>query len=76
MRRSLTLTGSALRPRSTAFKGMVAEELRGEIWPIVVSGRLRSTSYRNYPLAQAADANARVEAGEHVGKIMLVASET
>ena len=31
MRRRLTLTGSTLRPRTTAFKGLVAEELRREV---------------------------------------------
>jgi putative PIG3 family NAD(P)H quinone oxidoreductase len=71
MRRRLTLTGSTLRPRSTAFKGMVAEELRREIWPFVESGQLRPTVDRTYPLTQAADAHARMEAGEHVGKIVL-----
>jgi putative PIG3 family NAD(P)H quinone oxidoreductase len=73
MRRRLTLTGSTLRPRSTAFKGLVAEELRREVWPFVESGQLRPVIDRTYPLAQASAAHARMEAGEHVGKIVLVA---
>lgn len=74
MRRRLTLTGSTLRPRPTAFKGLVAEELRREIWPFVESGQLRPVMDRTYPLAQAAAAHARMEGGEHVGKIVLVSS--
>jgi putative PIG3 family NAD(P)H quinone oxidoreductase len=71
MRRRLTLTGSTLRPRTTAFKGLVAEELRREIWPFVESGQLRPVMDRTFPLAEAAAAHARMEAGVHVGKIVL-----
>lgn len=71
MRRRLTLTGSTLRPRPIAFKGLVAEELRREVWPFVESGQLRPAMDRTYPLAQAAAAHARMEGGEHVGKIVL-----
>jgi putative PIG3 family NAD(P)H quinone oxidoreductase len=72
MRRRLTLTGSTLRPRSTAFKGLVAEELRREVWPFVESGQLRPVIDCTFPLADASAAHARMEAGEHVGKIVLV----
>jgi NADPH:quinone reductase-like Zn-dependent oxidoreductase len=71
MRRRLTLTGSTLRPRPTSFKGLVAEELRREIWPFVESGQMRPVMDRTFPLAQAAAAHARMEAGDHVGKIVL-----
>jgi NADPH:quinone reductase-like Zn-dependent oxidoreductase len=73
MRRRLTLTGSTLRPRNVEFKALVAEELRREVWPFVESGQLRPVIDRTFPLAQAAAAHARMEAGEHVGKIVLVA---
>lgn len=75
MRRRLTLTGSTLRPRSVGFKGLVAEELRREIWPFVESGQLRPVIDRTYALADAASAHARMEAGEHVGKIVLVTGD-
>ena len=71
MRRRLTLTGSTLRPRSVAFKTMVADELRRTVWPFVEGGRLKPVIDRTFPLAEAAEAHARMEAGEHVGKIVL-----
>ncbi len=71
MRRRLTLTGSMLRPRSAAFKTLLAEEIGREVWPAVIEGRLRPVIDRIYPLAEAAEAHSRMEAGEHVGKIML-----
>lgn len=72
MRRRLVLTGSTLRPRSVEFKTAVAEELKREVWGFVESGQLRPVMDRSFPLAEAAAAHARMEAGEHVGKIVLV----
>ena len=71
MRRRLTLTGSTLRPRDLAFKAMVADEIRGTVWPYVEGGRLKPAIDRVFPLAEAAEAHMRMEAGDHVGKIIL-----
>ena len=72
MRFRLTLTGSTLRPRSVDFKTAVADELKRTVWPFVESGQLRPVMDRTYPLAQAGDAHARMEAGDHIGKIVLL----
>ncbi len=74
MRKRLTLTGSMLRPRPIAFKAAIAEVLEGAIWPEFDSGRLRPVTDRVYPLAEAAEAHRRMEAGAHVGKIVLTVS--
>ena len=71
MRRRLTLTGSTLRPRPVEFKTMVANEIAHTVWPYVEGGRLKPVIDSVFPLAQAAEAHARMEAGEHVGKIVL-----
>jgi putative PIG3 family NAD(P)H quinone oxidoreductase len=71
MRRRLTLTGSTLRPRPPAFKQMVADELDRMVWPHVAEGRLKPVIDTTFPLAEAAKAHARMEAGDHVGKIVL-----
>jgi len=71
MRRRLTITGSTLRGRSVEFKSLVADELARTVWPHVRAGRLKPVIDRRYPLAEAAAAHARMEAGEHVGKIVL-----
>ncbi|MEG3123535.1 NAD(P)H-quinone oxidoreductase [Sphingomonas sp. GB1N7] len=72
MRRRLTLTGSTLRPRDTAFKSLVADELARTVWPHVEAGRLKPVIDHTFPLAEAPAAHARMEAGDHVGKIVLV----
>ena len=71
MRRRLTLTGSTLRARDTAFKTLVADELSRSVWPFVAEGRLKPVIDRTYPLAQAAEAHRRMESGAHMGKIVL-----
>lgn len=72
MRRRLTLTGSTLRPRDAEFKTLVAEEIARLVWPFVVEGKLRPLMDRSFPLSQAAEAHRRMEAGDHVGKIVLM----
>jgi NADPH2:quinone reductase len=71
MRRRLTLTGSMLRPRSVEFKTMVADEIARTVWPYVEGGRLRPVIDSTFPFNKADAAHARMEAGEHVGKIVL-----
>jgi putative PIG3 family NAD(P)H quinone oxidoreductase len=71
MVRRHTLTGSTLRTRPDAFKALLAEEIERTVWPLVAEGLLRPAMDRIYPLAEAAAAHARMEAGEHVGKIVL-----
>ncbi|MCC2977828.1 NAD(P)H-quinone oxidoreductase [Sphingomonas sp. PL-96] len=75
MRRRLTLTGSTLRPRDAEFKSLVAQEIARLVWPHVAEGRLRPLMDRSFPLAEAAEAHRRMEAGDHVGKIVLTMGE-
>jgi len=74
MRRRLTLTGSTLRPRPVEFKTMVADEIAKTVWPYVEGGRLKPVIDSTFPLSDAAGAHARMEAGDHVGKIVLEVS--
>jgi NADPH:quinone reductase-like Zn-dependent oxidoreductase len=73
MSRRYTLTGSTLRPRSAEFKALVAQEIAANAWPFVQSGQLRPVMDETFPLAEAAAAHARMEAGDHIGKIVLQA---
>ena len=71
--RSLTITGSTLRPRSVAEKGQIAAEVRREVWPLLESGKVKPVIYRTFPLGDAAAAHRLLESSEHVGKIVLTA---
>jgi len=70
-RKRLTLTGSTLRPRDNAFKADIAASLEREIWPLLVSGRVKPVIHTTFPLARAAEAHALMETSTHIGKIML-----
>jgi len=73
MSRRYTLTGSTLRPRSDEFKTLLAQEIAECAWPLVEEGGLRPVMDTRFPLAEAAAAHARMEAGDHIGKIVLEA---
>ncbi len=66
-----SITGSTLRPRTDVFKGLLADEIFREVWPLVETGELRPVMDKTYAMADAALAHTRMEAGEHVGKIVL-----
>jgi NADPH:quinone reductase len=71
MMKRLTLTGSTLRARSASEKGRLARELRREVWPLLESGAVRPIVHATFPLEQAAEAHRVLEAGAHVGKVVL-----
>ena len=71
----LTLTGSTLRPRSDAFKAALADEIAQTAWPLFASRELKPVMDRTFALGEAAQAHARMEAGEHIGKIVLKVSD-
>ncbi|OAN53659.1 NAD(P)H-quinone oxidoreductase [Sphingobium sp. TCM1] len=72
MTKRLTITGSTLRARSVGFKSLVADELMRTVWSFVGQGKLRPAMDQRFALADAAKAHARMDAGEHFGKIVLV----
>ena len=72
MQRRLTLTGSTLRPRSIEEKGRIARAVRENVWPLVEKGDVRPVLHATFPLAAAAEAHRALEAGRHVGKIVLI----
>lgn len=71
MRRRLTMTGSTLRARSAEFKALLADEIHRTLWPRLAEGGWKPAMDQSFPLAEAAAAHARMQAGAHVGKIVL-----
>ncbi len=71
LRKHLAITGSTLRPRSVAYKALIARALRERVWPLIESGRVRPVIHQVFPAAQAAEAHALMESSTHVGKIVL-----
>ncbi len=71
MRRRLTLTGSTLRSRPTAFKRAIAASLYARVWPLLAAGTVRPVIHQVFPAADAANAHALLESSTHIGKLLL-----
>jgi NADPH:quinone reductase len=71
MQRQLTITGSTLRARESAYKAALAQAVEQQVWPLITDGRYRASVYRTFPLAEAAAAHQLMETSTHIGKIVL-----
>lgn len=71
MRKRLTITGSTLRGRDTAFKAAIARNLEKHIWPLLASGEIKPVVHSVFKAKDAAKAHALMESSEHTGKIVL-----
>jgi NADPH2:quinone reductase len=71
LRKRIALTGSTLRPRSVAYKSLLAQALREQVWPLISEGAVRPVIHQVFDAAQAAQAHALMESSVHVGKIVL-----
>jgi putative PIG3 family NAD(P)H quinone oxidoreductase len=71
MVKRLTLSGSTLRPRSVAEKGAIAAALKEKVWPLIEAGKVKPAIFKTFPLEEAAAAHRLMEAGDHMGKIVL-----
>lgn len=74
MLKRLTLTGSTLRIRPTTVKGAIARAVEAQALPLVASGKIKIVIDSTFPLAEAAQAHARMETSQHIGKIVLTVS--
>ena len=73
MMKRIVLTGSTLRARPADEKARLIAAVEATVWPWVVSGQIRPPVEATFPLDQASAAHLRLEAGGHVGKIVLTA---
>jgi len=71
MQKRLTITGSTMRPRTTAEKGLIAQALKEHVWPALSAGRCTPVIYKTFAMAEAGAAQALMETSAHIGKIML-----
>ncbi len=71
--RNIRIIGSTLRSRSHAQKAEIMAALEQNVWDKVASGQIRPTVYRIFPMRDAEQAQAVMQRGENVGKIVLKA---
>jgi putative PIG3 family NAD(P)H quinone oxidoreductase len=71
MLKRIVLTGSTLRSRAADEKARLAAAIEQTVWPWIASGAVGAKVEATFPLEQAAAAHQRLEAGDHVGKVVL-----
>jgi NADPH2:quinone reductase len=69
--RRLTVLGSTMRARTVEQKAAVASQMRAEVMPGFADGSLRVVVDSVFDLADVAAAHRALEAGDHIGKIVL-----
>ncbi|WWF43855.1 NAD(P)H-quinone oxidoreductase [Pseudomonas trivialis] len=65
------ITGSPLRARTADEKAAIADQLREYVWPVLAAGRCLPIIDQVFDYTQADQAHARMEGGDHIGKIVL-----
>lgn len=73
MQRRLVVTGSTLRPRAADEKARLAAAVEAVVWPWIAEGKIGAVVDKTFALEDAASAHAYLEAGAHIGKVMLLA---
>jgi NADPH2:quinone reductase len=71
MLKRLTHTGSTLRSRSVAEKAAIARALEDKVLPLLTQGRCKPVMDSTFAFDDVAKAHARMDGGEHIGKIVL-----
>ena len=71
----ITFTGSTLRARPVAMKAALTASLAEHVLPLIAAGKAKPLIDSTFPFERVAEAHARMDAGAHVGKIVLVMQE-
>ncbi|MFI1186620.1 NAD(P)H-quinone oxidoreductase [Streptomyces californicus] len=67
------VTATSLRGRPLGEKAAIVAAVREHVWPLVEQGVVRPVVDRTLPMAEAAEAHRVLEAGGHIGKVLLAA---
>lgn len=71
MLKRLVVTGSTLRIRPTEVKGRIARGIEQQVIPLLAAGKIKIVMDSTFGLKDAARAHERIDAGSHIGKIVL-----
>lgn len=73
MQKQAVVTGSTLRGRSADEKARIVAAAEALAWPWVASGQVKPQVHATFPLAEAGKAQAALEGGAVIGKVILTA---
>ena len=71
MAKRAAVIATTLRARPAAEKATIVAAVREHVWPLVESSDVRPVVDRILPITAAPEAHRVMEAGEHIGKVLL-----
>nr|WP_229597581.1 NAD(P)H-quinone oxidoreductase [Providencia rettgeri] len=72
MVKRLTHTGSTMRSRTIEEKALIAQELKEQVWDLLLNGKMKPIINKVYRLSQVKEAHEHMESGDLIGKIVLL----
>ncbi|CAN7492140.1 NAD(P)H-quinone oxidoreductase [Pararhizobium sp. LjRoot235] len=67
----LHVMGSAMRPRTAVEKEAIRDDLLDNVWPLLDEGNVHPVMHAVVPFSNVAEAHRLMEAGDHIGKIVM-----
>ena len=71
MAKQAIVTGSMLRPRSADEKARITARVHERVWPLIEQGLIKPILAETFAFADAAQAHAWMDKGDHKGKVVL-----
>lgn len=72
MRKRGSISATTLRARPVADKAKIVSGVREHVWPLVDAGEIKPIIDVTMPMSEAIEAHRRMEASDHLGKIVLL----
>ncbi|WP_036221888.1 NAD(P)H-quinone oxidoreductase [Maritalea myrionectae] len=67
----LTIFGSTLRAQPDEVKAKIAHNLMEQVWPAIEAGTIHKPKIKRFKMDEAGKAHEAMDAGDHLGKIVL-----
>jgi putative PIG3 family NAD(P)H quinone oxidoreductase len=66
-----SITATTLRSRPLEEKAAIVRGVRDDVWPLVAAGQIKPIVHARLPMSDAPRAHRTIEAGSHIGKVLL-----
>lgn len=73
LRKRGAVIATSLRARPTGEKAAICASVVEHVWPLVADGSVKTLVHTTLPLEEVAEGHRIMEAGDHIGKIVLTA---
>ena len=71
IKKRAAVIGTSLRARPRDEKAAIVAAVREHVWPLIESGTVQPVVHATFPLDEVAEAQAELDSGRHIGKVLL-----